>query len=241
MSTCDRLDLGTLGSQPIIMSKNLPGHWIWIKLLCVRQAGRQMLEYIVFFFNIYFFLPLQSSEAATAQDQNVRISLLSFLTNDLFRIALLHPRFAFNLPTREKANKVSPGCHSPNSQNSISSRFMKMLSLSIYIYTHIEIPSAAVRTRWLILWSRLGTLYWEILDLRNNFFGKKTLKERLGQSESPVLRYIAWQTFQGVRALCRSLCGSSAWNHLDLRTRCPVLPILQQNYRKQTNGPEGNT
>ena len=29
MSTCNRLDLGTLGSQPV-MPKNLPGHWIGV-------------------------------------------------------------------------------------------------------------------------------------------------------------------------------------------------------------------
>ena len=28
MSTCNRLDLQTLGSQPIIMPKNLPDHWV---------------------------------------------------------------------------------------------------------------------------------------------------------------------------------------------------------------------
>ena len=28
MSTCNRLDLQTLGSQPIIMPKNLPDHWL---------------------------------------------------------------------------------------------------------------------------------------------------------------------------------------------------------------------
>ena len=27
MSTCNRLDLQTLGSQPVMMSKNLPEHW----------------------------------------------------------------------------------------------------------------------------------------------------------------------------------------------------------------------
>ena len=28
MWTCNRLDLGTLGSQPVMMPKNLPDHWI---------------------------------------------------------------------------------------------------------------------------------------------------------------------------------------------------------------------
>ena len=28
MLTCNRLDLETLGSQPIIMPKNLPEHWV---------------------------------------------------------------------------------------------------------------------------------------------------------------------------------------------------------------------
>ena len=30
MSTYNRLDLQTLGIQPIIMPKNLPDHWPWI-------------------------------------------------------------------------------------------------------------------------------------------------------------------------------------------------------------------
>ena len=28
MSTCNWLDLQTLGSQPVIMPKNLPNHWV---------------------------------------------------------------------------------------------------------------------------------------------------------------------------------------------------------------------
>ena len=29
MSTCNRLDLQTLGSQPVIMPKRLPDHWVY--------------------------------------------------------------------------------------------------------------------------------------------------------------------------------------------------------------------
>ena len=32
MSTCDRLDLQTLGSQPVIMPQNLPDHWCNVNL-----------------------------------------------------------------------------------------------------------------------------------------------------------------------------------------------------------------
>ena len=53
-------------------------------------------------------LPLQCSQPAAAQDQKVRFPLLSFLTNNVFRIPLLDPRFAFNLTLQNaKADKVS--------------------------------------------------------------------------------------------------------------------------------------
>ena len=31
MSTCNRLHLQTLGSQPVIMPKNVPDHWIEVR------------------------------------------------------------------------------------------------------------------------------------------------------------------------------------------------------------------
>ena len=40
MSTCNRLDLQTLGSQPI-MPKNLPDHW------CTSYKGFNLLVYYI--------------------------------------------------------------------------------------------------------------------------------------------------------------------------------------------------
>ena len=38
MSTCNRLDLQTLGSQPI-MHKNFPGHWSWL-IIPIRISNK---------------------------------------------------------------------------------------------------------------------------------------------------------------------------------------------------------
>ena len=42
LSTCNRLDLQTLGSQPVMMPKNLPDHWLTSSGLAFIQ-----LRYIV--------------------------------------------------------------------------------------------------------------------------------------------------------------------------------------------------
>ena len=38
MSTCNRLDLQTLGSQPVIMPKNLPDH-LWYSYIGALDGG----------------------------------------------------------------------------------------------------------------------------------------------------------------------------------------------------------
>ena len=49
MSTCNRLDLQTLGSQPIL-SKNLPNHWV--KVQDFRVNVKNILHNIASFANI---------------------------------------------------------------------------------------------------------------------------------------------------------------------------------------------
>ena len=46
MSTCNLLDLQTLGSQPVIMPKNLPEHWLEYIVLEAARAGSSTLKFM---------------------------------------------------------------------------------------------------------------------------------------------------------------------------------------------------
>ena len=68
MSTCNQLDLQTLGSQPMVMPKNLPDHWLSLLIVVQPLASSFYPDFIFYFF--YFFL--RKSSLKPPHDQVVR-------------------------------------------------------------------------------------------------------------------------------------------------------------------------
>ena len=54
MCTCNRLDLQILGSQPVIMPKNLPSQWFEIELVEVHQDCRKITNHFTGIYRILY-------------------------------------------------------------------------------------------------------------------------------------------------------------------------------------------